>query len=71
MEQRSVVTPRLATVAEAATVARLLDAFNREYGTPTPGPATLTSLAISGISGTATIGERMPLKATATSTSNL
>ena len=38
MKQRSVVTPRVATVAEAGTVARLLDAFNREFDTPTPGP---------------------------------
>lgn len=43
MEQRPVVTPRVATVAEAATVAGLLDAFNREYGTPTPGPAVLAT----------------------------
>ncbi|MGH7748666.1 MAG: GNAT family N-acetyltransferase [Candidatus Dormibacteria bacterium] len=43
MEQRSVVTPRVATVAEAGTVARLLDAFNREYSTPTPGPAILAT----------------------------
>jgi hypothetical protein len=41
MEQRSVGTPRVATVAEAATVATSLDAFNREYRTPTPGPAVL------------------------------
>lgn len=43
MEQRSVVTPRVATVAEAVTVAGLLDAFNREYSTPTPGPAVLAT----------------------------
>lgn len=43
MEQRSVVTPRVATVAEAATVAKLLDVFNREYGTPTPGDAVLAT----------------------------
>ncbi|MGH3671985.1 MAG: GNAT family N-acetyltransferase [Pseudonocardiaceae bacterium] len=43
MEQRSVVTPRVATMAEAATVGRLLDAFNREYSTPTPGPAVLAT----------------------------
>ena len=34
-------TPRLATVADVAVVAELLDAFNREYDTPTPGPAVL------------------------------
>jgi GNAT superfamily N-acetyltransferase len=43
MEQRPVVTPRVATVAEAVTVAELLDAFNREYSTPTPGPAVLAT----------------------------
>ena len=43
MEQHSVVTPRVATVAEAAIVAQLLDAFNREYSTPTPGPAILAT----------------------------
>jgi GNAT superfamily N-acetyltransferase len=43
MEQRSVVTPRVAMVAEAANVATLLDAFNREYSTPTPGPAVLAT----------------------------
>lgn len=43
MEQRSVVKPRVATVAEAVTVAGLLDAFNREYSTPTPGPAVLAT----------------------------
>ncbi len=34
-------SPRVAAVADAATVARLLDAFNREYHTPTPGPEVL------------------------------
>ncbi|GGQ49522.1 GNAT family N-acetyltransferase [Couchioplanes azureus] len=29
------------TPAETATVAELLDAFNREFDTPTPGPAVL------------------------------
>ncbi|MGH3764213.1 MAG: GNAT family N-acetyltransferase [Pseudonocardiaceae bacterium] len=41
MEQRSVVSARVATVSEAVTVARLLDGFNREYRTPTPGPEVL------------------------------
>jgi len=41
MEQLPVDTPRVATGAEAATVARLLDAFNREYDTPTPGATVL------------------------------
>lgn len=40
MDPRS---PRVATVADAATVARLLDAFNREYHTPTPGPEVLAA----------------------------
>ena len=43
MEQRPVGRPRVATAADAATVGRLLDAFNREYDTPTPGPAVLTT----------------------------
>lgn len=34
---------RLAAPDEAQTVAALLDAFNREYATPTPGPAVLTA----------------------------
>ncbi len=34
-------TPRVATRADAATVARLLDAFNREFDTATPGPVVL------------------------------
>jgi len=33
--------PRVATTADAATVARLLDAFIREYDTATPGPVVL------------------------------
>jgi len=36
-------TPRVATLAEVASVAGLLDAFNREYGTPTPGKAVLAT----------------------------
>lgn len=32
----------MATVAEADTVARLLDAFNQEFHTSTPGPGILT-----------------------------
>jgi len=34
-------TVRLATVEDAATVARLLDDFNTEFGSPTPGPTVL------------------------------
>ena len=33
---------RLAAPSEARTVAVLLDAFNREFATPTPGPDVLT-----------------------------
>ena len=33
----SVGQPRLATVADAAEVARLLHDFNSEFDTPTPG----------------------------------
>jgi GNAT superfamily N-acetyltransferase len=43
MERGASAQVRVATVAEADTVARLLDAFNREYGTPTPGPVVLGS----------------------------
>ena len=32
---------RLASAADAGTVARLLDDFNREFDTPTPGPDVL------------------------------
>ena len=35
--------PRPATVGDAGTVAALLDAFNREFDTPTPGPAVLAA----------------------------
>jgi GNAT superfamily N-acetyltransferase len=43
MEQLPADTPRVATVAEVANVAELLDAFNREYHTPTPGKAVLAT----------------------------
>jgi len=43
MEQFPVDTPRVATVAEVARMAELLDAFNREYDTPTPGKAVLAT----------------------------
>jgi GNAT superfamily N-acetyltransferase len=36
-------TPRIATVAEAQEIARLLDRFNREFDTPSPGPAVLSA----------------------------
>ena len=35
--------PRRAQVADAILVAELLDRFNREYDTPTPGPAVLAT----------------------------
>lgn len=35
--------PRLATVDDAATVAELLDRFNREFDAPTPGVPALTT----------------------------
>jgi hypothetical protein len=35
-------TLRVAAVVDAGVVAELLDAFNREYDTPTPGPAVLS-----------------------------
>ena len=35
--------PRAALPSDAETVARLLDAFNREYDAPTPGPEVLTT----------------------------
>jgi GNAT superfamily N-acetyltransferase len=35
--------PRAATSSDAETVARLLDAFNREFHAPTPGPEILTT----------------------------
>ena len=34
-------TARVATTADASDIARLLDAFNREYNDPTPGPEVL------------------------------
>ncbi len=43
MDQLSVNRPRLATAGDAAVVAELLDAFNREYSTPTPGVAVLAA----------------------------
>jgi len=41
MSQPLVAVPRVAKADEAAAVAELLDAFNREYDTPTPGAAVL------------------------------
>jgi GNAT superfamily N-acetyltransferase len=41
MEQTSSMSPRVAQVVDAGTVAALLHAFNEEYGTPTPGSVVL------------------------------
>jgi ribosomal protein S18 acetylase RimI-like enzyme len=35
------VSVRVATAADAPSIGRLLDAFNREFGDPTPGPEQL------------------------------
>ena len=43
--------PRAATPSDAETVARLLDAFNREYHAPTPGPEVLTTRLHSLLAG--------------------
>ena len=43
--------PRAATPSDAETVARLLDAFNREYDAPTPGPQVLTTRLRSLLAG--------------------
>jgi GNAT superfamily N-acetyltransferase len=43
MTQRSAHPTRVATAAEAATAASLLDAFNREFRTPSPGAAVLAT----------------------------
>ncbi|HEY3088464.1 MAG TPA: GNAT family N-acetyltransferase [Jatrophihabitantaceae bacterium] len=47
--------PRVAEVAEARAVAELLDAFNREFGTPTPGPDVLTSRLWTLLAGEAVV----------------
>jgi GNAT superfamily N-acetyltransferase len=39
----SSAAPRVATPSDVDTVARLLDAFNREFDTPTPGPEVLAA----------------------------
>jgi hypothetical protein len=43
MEHLPIDSPRVATMTEVASVAGLLDAFNREYHTPTPGKAVLAA----------------------------
>ena len=46
---------RRATPADAATLAGLLDAFNREFGDPTPGVAVLTERLTRLLAGEETI----------------
>lgn len=41
MDATEPLIPRVATTTDASIVARLLDAFNREYDDPTPGPGVL------------------------------
>lgn len=43
MDREPLNSLRVAGVAEAATVAGLLDAFNQEYDTPTPGASVLAA----------------------------
>jgi GNAT superfamily N-acetyltransferase len=43
MEQQPEVIARVATVPESHDVAELLDAFNHEFDTPTPGPTVLAA----------------------------
>jgi GNAT superfamily N-acetyltransferase len=51
----SAASPRLATAADAAIVARLLDAFNREFHAPTPGPEVLAARLRRLLAGTEVI----------------
>jgi GNAT superfamily N-acetyltransferase len=46
---------RSATPDEASTVAELLDAFNREYDTPTPGPEVLAGRLRHLLAGESTV----------------
>jgi GNAT superfamily N-acetyltransferase len=43
MDELPIDNPRVATVREVASVARLLHAFNQEYDAPTPGKAVLAT----------------------------
>jgi GNAT superfamily N-acetyltransferase len=47
----SFTAPRAATPSDAETVARLLDAFNREFDAPSPGPEVLTTRLQSLLAG--------------------
>ena len=47
--------PRIADPAEARAVAELLDAFNREFATPTPGPDALTARLETLLAGDAVV----------------
>lgn len=48
------ISARVATPADAARMADLLDAFNREYGMPSPGPSVLAGRLHELLSGTTT-----------------
>lgn len=47
--------PRVAEVADARSVAELLDAFNREFATPTPGPDVLAARLRTLLAGAAVV----------------
>lgn len=47
--------PRRAGIADAAALAELLDRFNREYATPTPGAAVLTTRLQQLLAGDSTL----------------
>lgn len=54
-DARSEHPPRIAEVADARPVAELLDAFNREFATPTPGPDILASRLRALLAGDAVV----------------